>query len=257
MNNPMPASPADTERDARLVQAQRELDGLNYAISHDLRAPLRAIIGFSQALKEQAALQTDTTAQHYLQRIEQSTQRLSVMIDGLLSLSRISQADMHLLPVDINALCAEVIGEITPQFPLHHPQVQITTPIVALCDPHLMRMALRELLHNAWKFTQDRVDPYITVAASTDQDRITVCIRDNGIGIDMRYADRLFIPFQHLQTRAELNGTGIGLAKVQRIINRHAGTLRVDAVLQEGAAFCFSLRPVIPRAGVHETTDKT
>lgn len=242
MNSTPPASAADIGNDARLMQVQRELDGLNYAISHDLRAPLRAIVGFSQALKEQTALLTDATAQHYLQRIEQSTQRLGLMIDGLLSLSRITQSDMHPVPVDISTLCTEVVGEIASQFPLHHPRVQITKPISALCDPHLIRIALRELLHNAWKFTQDQTDPVISVEASTSHGQITVCIRDNGIGIDMRYADRLFIPFQHLQTRAELNGIGIGLAKVQRIINRHAGTLRVDAALQAGAAFCISLR---------------
>jgi light-regulated signal transduction histidine kinase (bacteriophytochrome) len=244
MSTTQPASNAaiGTESDSTLARVRRELDGLNYAISHDLRAPLRAIIGFSQALKEQTELQADSTAQHYLQRIEQSVQRLGTMIDGLLGLSRLSQADMHLVPVDISALCAEIISEIAQQSPLHHPQVQIQQSVKALCDPYLMRIALRELLHNAWKFTQGQTDPHISVEASINQDQITVCVRDSGSGIDMRYADRLFIPFQHLQTRTEFNGTGIGLAKVQRIIDRHGGTLRVDAAPQAGATFCFSLR---------------
>jgi light-regulated signal transduction histidine kinase (bacteriophytochrome) len=231
-----------TDTDSLLAQVQRELDGLNYAISHDLRAPLRAITGFSQILKEHTALQTDTNVQHCLLRIVQATQRLGGMIDGLLSLSRLSQADMHLVPVDISALCAEVIRDNEQQFPSHHPHIQIAQSIRALCDPTLMRIALRELLHNAWKFTQDQTAPQIAVEASMNQDQITVCVRDNGLGIDMRYADRLFVPFQHLQTRTDLNGTGIGLAKVQRAINRHGGKLWVDTTPQTGAAFCFSLR---------------
>ncbi len=244
MSNTPPASTigTSTECESRLIQAQRELEGLYYAISHDLRAPLRAIAGFSQALQEQPALQTDATSQHYLQRIEQSTQRLGAMIDSLLGLSRLSQADMHLAPVDVSALCAEIVADIAQQFPLHHPRVRIAEPIRALCDPYLIRIALRELLHNAWKFTQDQIDPQIAVEATINHDQIAVCIRDNGIGMDMRYADRLFTPFQHLQTRTELNGTGIGLAKVQRVINRHGGKLSVEASLQGGASFCFSLR---------------
>jgi light-regulated signal transduction histidine kinase (bacteriophytochrome) len=244
MNTPHPAGTAgtSTEHDTQLMQVQRELDGLNYAISHDLRAPLRAIAGFNQALREQAALQSDITAQHYLQRIEQSTQRLGAMIDGLLALSRLSQADMHLVQVDLSVLCAEIFAEIAQQFPSHHPRVQVAEPIKALCDPYLMRIALRELLHNAWKFTQEQPDPQIAVEASIHQDHITVCIRDNGIGIDMRYAERLFVPFQHLQTRPELNGTGIGLAKAQRVINRHAGKVWADAAPLAGSVFCFSLR---------------
>ncbi len=246
MNTTHPASPIDTgaENDTRLMQVQRELDGLNYAISHDLRAPLRALTGFSQALKEDAALPENSSARHYLQRIEQAAQRLGVMIDGLLSLSRLSQADMHLLPVDLGAMCAEVISEVAQQFPAHHPQVQISKPINAVCDAYLMRLALRELLHNAWKFTQDQVHPQITVETSINRTQVTVGVRDNGIGIDMRHADRLFVPFQHLQTRAELNGTGVGLAKVQRIIHRHGGKLWIESAPQAGATFCFSLQSV-------------
>lgn len=237
----LPPAGTRSATDSQLIQVQRELDGLNYAISHDLRAPLRAIAGFSQALREHTVLHADATVQHYLQRIEQSTQRLSTMIDSLLSLSRLSQADLTRVPVDISALCAELVTDIAQQFPVHRPEVKITQSTKILCDPYLIRIALRELLHNAWKFTQDRPDPQIAIEVATDGNQTTVRIRDNGIGIDMRYADRLFTPFQHLQTRTELNGTGIGLAKVQRIINRHAGKLWVDAAPQTGAAFCFSL----------------
>lgn len=245
MNATPPSTGAiSTDTDARLTQVQRELEGLNYAISHDLRAPLRALVGFSQALKEEAALQANSTAQHYLQRIEQATQRLSAMIDGLLALSRLSQADIHRVPVELGALCAEISREIAGQFTAHHPQVQLASAATALCDPYLMRILLRELLHNAWKFTQGRPDPKIVVDASIQHGELTVCIRDNGIGFDMRYVEKLGIPFQHLQARAELNGTGMGLAKVQRIINRLGGKFWANAVPHEGAAFYFSLHDV-------------
>lgn len=233
---------ADIDCATQLAQVQRELTGLNYAISHDLRAPVRAIAGFSQALKEQASQALDTNAQHYLQRIEQATQRLSVMIDALLGLSRLSQADMQVIAVDVSALCAELSSGLVQQFPQHHPQVHIAPSIKAMCDPHLLRTALRELLHNAWKFSQDRSDAQLHVDATLTQDTLTICVRDNGIGLDMRYADRLFVPFQHLQARAELNGIGIGLASAQRIINRHAGKLWVEAEPDSGAAFYFTLR---------------
>lgn len=240
--SPPSAAVTSTDAETRLTQVQRELEGLNYAISHDLRAPLRALTGFSQALKEEAALQADTTAQHYLQRIEQAAQRLGTMIDGLLALSRLSQADMHVVPVDLSAICTEVNQEMQRLFPAHHPQVQLMPPSKALCDPYLMRIVMRELLNNAWKFTQQQPDPRIAVEATAAQGDLTVCVRDNGVGFDMRYVEKLGVPFQHLQARAELNGVGIGLAKIQRIINRHGGKFRAESVPHEGAAFYFSVR---------------
>lgn len=236
------AAPTEAEYAAQLAQAQRELQTLIYAVSHDLRAPVRAITGFSQALKEHTAGVLDTTATHYLQRIEQSTQRLGAMIDGLLSLSRLAQADMHLIVVDVSQLCEGIAQELASRYPQQHPQMRIAASIKAWCDPHLLRIALQELLDNAWKFSQNRSDAQISVDASTDNGRVTLCIRDNGCGIDMQYADRLFVPFQHLQTRSELNGLGLGLARVQRIVNQHGGKLWVEGAPQNGAAFYFTLR---------------
>jgi light-regulated signal transduction histidine kinase (bacteriophytochrome) len=229
------------DRAEQLVQAQRELTSLNYAISHDLRAPVRAIAGFGQALKEHTVTTLDATAQHYLSRIEESTQRLSAMIDGLLALSRISQADLQVVAVDVGSLCETVNRDLTQQFPQHHPQVNIDTSAQALCDPHLLRIALRALLHNAWKFTQDRTDAKISVNATTQANIVRLCVRDNGLGFDARYAERLFVPFQHLQTRSAYHGLGIGLASVQRIVNRHGGTVWADAT-SPGAAFFLTLR---------------
>lgn len=229
----------------QLAQVQRELRALNYAVSHDLRAPVRAIAGFSQALQEQAAHTLDASARHYLQRIEQATQRLSAMIDGLLSLSRLSQAEPRPMAVDISSLCDEVIQELAQQHPQHQPRTQVVVGIEAWCDPSLMRVALRELLHNAWKFTQEHSHAHISVSAAIEADVLTLCIRDNGIGFDMRYADRLCVPFQHVQAHTEQHGLGLGLARVQGIIGRHGGKLWAEAAAQQGAAFYFTL----PRAG--------
>ncbi|MGE0115330.1 MAG: ATP-binding protein [Steroidobacteraceae bacterium] len=225
----------------QLAQAQRELQSLHYAVSHDLRAPVRAIAGFSQALKEQAAHTLDASALHYLQRIEESTQLLSAMIDGLLRLSRLSQADMQPMAVDLSQLCSELVLELNQQNPQQHPLVHVATPIKAWCDPHLLRIALSELLHNAWKFTRERSDAQISIHATIEAETLTLCVRDNGIGFDMRYADRLFVPFQHLQAHTEQHGLGIGLACVQRIISRHSGKLWAEAAAQQGAAFYFTL----------------
>jgi light-regulated signal transduction histidine kinase (bacteriophytochrome) len=225
----------------QLAQTQQELKSLSYAISHDLRAPVRAIIGFSQALKEHSDDTLDSTAKHFLARVEESTQRLSAMIDGLLELSRLSQADVQLKPVDIGVLCAAINQEIAVEFPQHHPHVHINAAIKAACDPHLLRIALQALIHNAWKFTQGRVDAHIDIGATNEGDITTLYIRDNGVGFDARYMERLFAPFQHVQARSEHHGLGIGLASAQRIINRHGGTLRGEA-LAAGAAFSMTLR---------------
>lgn len=228
---------------ARMAQLEQELQGLNYAISHDLRAPLRAIIGFSQALKVHLT-DLDTTGAHLFSRIEQASAQLSTMIDGLLQLSRVAQAELHCIDVDLNALCTRLIDELRQHYPTHAPQVNIAAGLHAHCDPHLMRSALHALLDNAWKFSSDRQDAHISIDATRDSNALTLCVRDNGIGFDMRYVTRLFVPFQHLQTRTELNGPGIGLALVQRIIGRHGGRVWAESTPHSCTAFYC----VMPRA---------
>ena len=236
-----PANANDNALIAQLAQSQQELKSLSYAISHDLRAPVRAIAGFSQALKEHSAHTLDDTAKRFLTRIEESVQRLSAMIDGLLTLSRFTQADMQFIDVDMGSLCESINEELASQFPQHHPLVKINTTAKVACDPHLLRIALHALLHNAWKFTHGRDDAQIEIDATIQTENLTLCIRDNGVGFDARYTDRLFVPFQHLQARSEHHGLGIGLASAQRIINRHGGTLSAEA-LAPGAAFSVTLR---------------
>jgi signal transduction histidine kinase len=243
--DPLSAPNTDAAEAAQLAQTQRELQGLTYAISHDLRAPVRAIVGFGQALKEHVAGNLDETGLHLLSRIEQSTQRLSGMIEGLLQLSRIAQAELQLTLVDVSALCQSVAAELCQQQTAPAPQLHIESGMRAVCDPQLLRLAIRALLHNAWKFCQQRRDAEIRISAVANADTVILCVRDNGIGIDMRYADRLFVPFQHLQSRTELNGVGIGLAGVQRVANRHGGTTWAEAVPHQFAAFYLSL-PQMP-----------
>jgi signal transduction histidine kinase len=246
----MMSAPDPTDSQAlQLARLQRELQGLNYAVSHDLRAPVRAIIGFSQALKEQTVGKLDDNAAHFLERIEQATQRLSAMIDGLLQLSRLTQTEMHYAAVDLSLICADVVSELQQQYPQHPAQLRIAAGMQAWCDPRLIRIALFELLSNAFKFTRQRSQAEISISSTPAAGGATWCVRDNGRGFDMRYVDRLFMPFQHLQTRSELDGLGTGLASVQRIIHRHTGHIWAEGMPEQFAAFYFTLPAVQLRVG--------
>lgn len=234
------SEPSSAEQVGRIAQLELELQGLNYAISHDLRAPLRAIIGFSQALKVHLT-DLDDTGSHLFSRIEQATAQLSAMIDGLLQLSRITQTVLHPLEVDLTPICMRVIEELKQRHAGHAPQISIADELHARCDPQLMRTALHALIDNAWKFSSDRHDAHIDISARYESGAAILCVRDNGMGFDMRYVTRLFVPFQHLHSRVELNGLGMGLATVQRIIARHGGRVWAESTPNETTAFFCSL----------------
>lgn len=243
------AAPATTESlqqalhecHAQLAQERGEMAGLLYAISHDLRAPLRAMSGFSQALREHVATSVDSTALHYLQRIEDSARRMAGLLDALLSLSRLSQAEMLLMDVDLSELSHEVALQLKQQHPAHQPDVIIAASMLARADPRLLKQALLQLLDNAWKCTVGQSAPRIEIGCITADKEPVFFVRDNGIGFNMNYADKLFVPFQQLHARTELNGIGLGLASVQRIIARHGGRLWAEATPAEGAQFFFTL----------------
>ena len=226
---------------AQLMQAQHELQNVYYAIGHDLRAPLRILSGFTQALREQSGAGLDATAQHYLQRIEHAGQQLTTMVDGLLNLSRLNQAELHPTMIDASQLMAEIQNDLAARYPAHTPQVEIGADIQVYGDLVLLRSALHALLDNAWKFTQGRSNAHIRVSATQTPGWLTVCVQDNGIGMDMNYANRLFVPFQHLQARADLQGVGLGLTCVQRIITRHGGSVQAQATLTEFSRFYVTL----------------
>jgi signal transduction histidine kinase len=217
------------------------MSGLLYAVSHDLRAPLRALTGFSQALQEHLAATVDDTGKHYLLRLEQSAQRMTAMIDALLALSRITQTEMIPMDIDLGTLCNEVINEIAGRYPAHHPRINIASPLLIHGDARLLKQAMTKLLENAWKCTVNVEDAEIEIGSIQEGEHTTYFVRDNGIGFDMSLLNKLFVPFQQLHGREDLKGQGLGLAIVQRIIALHGGRIWAQAEPHHGAQFFFQL----------------
>ncbi|WP_433301469.1 sensor histidine kinase [Actinoplanes sp. CA-030573] len=227
------------QRTAELEAANRELDSFAYSVSHDLRAPLRSLEGFSQVLLEDYAEQLAEEAQGYLRRIQANVGRMAQMIDDLLHLSRATRSQLRRSPTDVTALAREIAGELTER----EVRWNIADHMVTQGDPHLIRLVLQNLMGNAWKFTSHTPDPVIEVSMRV-QDGVDVFeVRDNGAGFDMKYADKIFDPFQRLHSAGEFEGTGIGLAIVHRIVTRHGGRIVAEGAVGEGAAFRFSLTP--------------
>jgi PAS domain S-box-containing protein len=228
-------------RTRELEAAYRELESFSYSVSHDLRGPLRAVDGFSQALSEDYGDSLDGTAAHYLQRIRGGAQRMGQLIDDLLQLSRVTRSELRIEPVDLSAIAAEQTELLCAASPERRVEVTITPGLTARGDGRLLRTLLQNLLENAWKFTGRRPLARIEVGCTTTPEGEAWFVADNGAGFDMRYADKLFGPFQRLHRMDEFEGTGIGLATVQRIINRHGGRVWAQARVDEGATFYFRL----------------
>lgn len=226
---------------AQLAQTQQEMSGLLYAVSHDLRAPLRALTGFSQALQEHLAATIDDTGRHYLMRLEQSSQRMTAMIDALLALSRITQVEMIPMDIDLGTLCKEAVAEIAVRYPAHQPRINIASPLPVHGDARLLKQAMTKLLENAWKCTVNVADAEIEVGSIEEGEHTTYFVRDNGIGFDMSLLNKLFVPFQQLHGREDLKGQGLGLAIAQRIIALHGGRIWAQAEPHHGAQFFFQL----------------
>jgi light-regulated signal transduction histidine kinase (bacteriophytochrome) len=228
-------------RVAELAAVNKELETFSYSVSHDLRAPLRSIDGFGQALLEEHAGQLDETAMDYLRRIRAATQRMGELIDDLLDLSRVTRREMRHEDVDLSALAAAVMAELTRADPGRPVKVHIAEGMRARGDPALLRLMLENLLGNAWKFTGRETPACIEVGVERDGDRLVYYVRDNGVGFDMAYADKLFGAFQRLHGATEFPGTGIGLATVQRIVFRHGGQVWAHSTVGQGATFFFTL----------------
>jgi PAS domain S-box-containing protein len=231
------------ERTAELEASTRELDAFAYSVSHDLRAPLRSVEGFSQLLREDHAEVLDEQGRQYLSRIQANVERMAQMIDDLLHLSRATRVELHRERADISALAGEVTAELRAGAPHRVVDVQIADGLVACGDPHLIRLVLQNLLGNAWKFTAHQADAIIRVAGEEQNGVNVLVVHDNGAGFDMRYAQKLFNPFQRLHSTSEFEGTGIGLAIVHRIVTRHGGQIRAEGSPGDGATFRFSLTP--------------
>jgi PAS domain S-box-containing protein len=217
-----------------------ELDAFAYSVSHDLRAPLRSLAGFSEVLQEDYADALDEAGRGYLQRIEVNAARMARMIDDLLDLSRATRVELRRQEVDLTAVAHDVITELHDIDPLREIEVSVADGLTAQGDPHLIRLVLRNLLGNAWKFTARRQPAVVQVAAAGTGGGV-FAVRDNGAGFDMRYAAKLFDPFQRLHSSSDFEGTGIGLAIVHRIVQRHGGRIWAEGEPDRGAAFFFTL----------------
>jgi len=226
---------------AQLEAANAELDAFAYSVSHDLRAPLRGIDGFSQALLEDYADRLDGTGKDYLARVRSGSQRMAMLIDDLLNLSRVTRSQMHLAAVDLSALARGIAVDLQKRDPERRAEFNIAPGLQVQADPGLMRVALQNLLDNAWKFTGKRPTARIEVGSATHDGRPAYFVRDNGAGFDMTYAHKLFGAFQRLHGAEEFDGTGVGLATVQRVIHRHGGRVWAEAAVDGGATFYFTL----------------
>ena len=226
-----------------LERKNKELEAFSYSVSHDLRAPLRSINGFSQLLLEQHAGQLTPKAHDYLGRIHVSGVRMGQLIDDLLELSRVSRTELHRQRVDLSELARKVAAELSKREPQHEVAFSVEDGLVIEADARLMRVALDNLLGNAWKFTAKTPQARIEVGSLPGQEVPTYFVRDNGAGFDMTYVHKLFGAFQRLHAEADFPGTGIGLATVYRIIDRHAGRVWAEAAIGQGAAFFFTLCP--------------
>ncbi|HKK08220.1 MAG TPA: ATP-binding protein [Gemmatimonadota bacterium] len=226
---------------ADLEATNEELEAFSYSVSHDLRAPLRAINGFSQALLEDYEDELDEEGRGYLGRVSAAADRMGELIDDLLSLSRVARTELRDESVDLGAMARDVLGELRASHPARTVEVAVDADAGARGDPELLRIALENLLENAWKFTGRRQNARIEFGVGQDGGERIFFVRDNGTGFDMAYADRLFSPFQRLHRAEEFHGTGIGLATVQRVIRRHGGSVWAESEPGRGATFCFTL----------------
>ena len=231
------------ERTAELSAANRELDAFAYAVSHDLRAPLRAMSGFSQALLEDHSDELPEQGRLYLRQIDIASHKMGELIEGILALSRSTRGEVRRDPVDLSALGQQLLGELARGDPARQVQWEVEPGLRAQADPRMVEAVLRNLLGNAWKYTARTASPRIRLCAAELDGAAGFAVEDNGAGFDMAHAARLFRPFQRLHRQDEFPGLGIGLATAQRIITRHGGSIRAQAAPSQGARFEFTLAP--------------
>jgi len=229
------------ERTAQLQAANQELESFAYAVSHDLRAPLRAMTGFSQALIEDHGDQLEGEAKTYLDQIIKGSHHLGELVDGLLVLSRCTRGGLQRDKVDLSALAETMLTDLAKTEPTRRATWQIEPDLLAWGDPRMLEVVMQNLLENAWKYSSRNPESQIRVYAEQDNGDLHFCVSDNGAGFDMTHAGKLFQPFQRLHRQEEFPGTGIGLATVQRIIHRHGGEIEGEGTPGQGARFTFSV----------------
>jgi signal transduction histidine kinase len=226
---------------ADLAASVKELEAFTYSVSHDLRAPLRHISGFSKMLTEEFGSTLPPDAQHHVQRIQEGTRRMGVLVDDLLNLARVGRRDLSLRVSGLRSIVDEVIVELAPERGERQIEWKIGELPFVECDPGLMKQVFQNLLSNAVKFTRPRSHAVIEVGLNNERGILAVFVRDNGVGFSMKYADKLFGVFQRLHRMEDFEGTGVGLATVQRIVQKHGGRIWAEAELDKGATFYFTL----------------
>ncbi|WP_455220378.1 sensor histidine kinase, partial [Kaarinaea lacus] len=231
-----------TYRTAELSNLNRELEAFSYSVSHDLRAPLRAINGFSTLLCEEYQQQLNNEGKDYLNRIIKASVKMERLIDDLLQISRVSRADLNKENIDLSVMAEEILNTLQNEEPERHVNWKVEKGLLAKGDRTLLHVMLQNLLDNAWKYTAKTPDAEIRFHRCTVNGHSNLyCIEDNGIGFDVKYKDKIFQPFQRLHTDNEFEGTGIGLATVNRVIHRHSGEIWAESTVDGGSRFYFKL----------------
>jgi light-regulated signal transduction histidine kinase (bacteriophytochrome) len=226
---------------AELEAVNKELEAFSYSVSHDLRAPLRAIDGFSQALVEDAGPVLKPEHHSHLNRVRQAAQRMGLLIDDLIKLARVTRTDVKVDDVDLSEIALTLATDLQDAAPERQAEIVIAPDLHARGDPRLMQVALDNLLSNSWKFTSPRSPARIEFGKTTVDGKPAFFVRDNGVGFDMNYAGKMFGAFQRFHDAREFAGTGIGLATVQRIIHKHGGRIWAESQPGDGATFYFTL----------------
>lgn len=232
---------AVAKRTAELEIANKELQAFSYSVSHDLRAPLRAIDGFSSMLAEDYSAVLDASGNDMLQRLRKAAVRMGELIDDMLNLSRVASAGMKTQPTNLSDIASAILQELQALSPQRQCHIRVAPDLMANVDPQLIQIALRNLLENAWKYSAKKDEASIEFGACQMNDSLTYFVRDNGAGFDMAYAGKLFQPFQRLHAKEEFEGTGVGLATVSRVVQRHGGRIWAEAAPGKGATFYFQL----------------
>lgn len=231
-----------SRRTEELQRSNNELEAFSYSVSHDLRSPLRGIDGYSLALLEEYESVLDKNGKHYLQRVRAGVQRLGTLIDELLKLSHMTRMDLRKQTVDLTRLSQEVFSELRGDFPDRSIQLQVQENLCTNCDPNLIRVVLDNLLNNAIKYSAAVTAAEIEVGCIDERKPTIYYVKDNGVGFDMKHANKIFDPFHRLHNDQEFPGNGIGLATVERVIHRHGGSIWVDSKPNRGATFYFTLQ---------------
>lgn len=231
-------------RTSELQAANKELEAFSYSVSHDLRAPLRHISGFSKILSEEFGPQLPEEAQRHLQRIQDGTRRMGQLIDDLLNLSRVGRRELQRQVTSLENVVRQVLSDLQPECEGREIQWNIAPLPFADCDGALLKQVFQNLLSNALKFTRPRMQAVIEIACKEEQGLPVIFVRDNGVGFNMKYASKLFGVFQRMHRAEDFEGTGVGLATVQRIVQKHGGRVWAEAELDKGATFYFTLAPL-------------